>query len=165
MAIRSAWFEPHSAPSLDFADCIQLLHLWLQRIQPVWFWYWPFVMSMCRVFSCVVGRVCLIWPVCSLGKTLLAFALLHSILQGQICLSSFLIPVEVFSSSTTSWRDICLWISALSQRKCKMLQPVCLKSFSCLKRHKPSKNSNCSVQFCQVNCFGYFKCKELEHTP
>ena len=31
-------------------------------------------MSMCRVLSCVVGRVCLLWPVCSLGKTLLAFA-------------------------------------------------------------------------------------------
>ena len=42
--------------------------------------------SMCRVFSCVVGRGCLLWPACCLGKTLLAFALLHSILQGQICL-------------------------------------------------------------------------------
>ena len=36
-------------------------------------------MSMCRVFSCVVGRGCLLWPGRSLGKTLLAFALLHSI--------------------------------------------------------------------------------------
>ena len=43
-------------------------------------------MSMCRVFSFVVGRECLLWPVCSLGKTLLAFVLLHSVLQGQICL-------------------------------------------------------------------------------
>ena len=34
-------------------------------------------MSMCRVFSYVVGRGCLLWPVRSLGKTLLAFALLH----------------------------------------------------------------------------------------
>ena len=40
-------------------------------------------MSMCRVFSCVVGRGCLLWPVFSLGKTLLAFALLHFVLQGQ----------------------------------------------------------------------------------
>ena len=38
-------------------------------------------MSMYRVFSCVVGRGCLLWPVHFLGKTLLAFALLHSILQ------------------------------------------------------------------------------------
>ena len=43
-------------------------------------------MSMCRVFSCVVGRGCLLWPVHSVGKTLLAFALLHSVLQGWICL-------------------------------------------------------------------------------
>ena len=38
------------------------------------------------VFSYVVGRGCLLWSVCSLGRTLLAFALLHSVLQGQICL-------------------------------------------------------------------------------
>ena len=36
------------------------------------------VMSMCRVFSCVVGRGCLLWPVHFLGKTLVVFALLHS---------------------------------------------------------------------------------------
>ena len=35
------------------------------------------VMSMGRVFSCIVGRRCLLWLVCSLGKTLLAFDLLH----------------------------------------------------------------------------------------
>ena len=44
------------------------------------------VMSMCRVISCIVGRGCLLWPVCSLGKTLLAFALLHFVLQSQTCL-------------------------------------------------------------------------------
>ena len=43
-------------------------------------------MSMFRVFSCVVGRGCLLWPAHYLDKTLLAFALLHFILQGQICL-------------------------------------------------------------------------------
>ena len=37
------------------------------------------------VESCVVGSWCLLWPVCSFGKTLLAFALLHSEFQGQIC--------------------------------------------------------------------------------
>ena len=35
------------------------------------------MMSMYRVFSCVVGRGYLLWPVHSLGQTLLAFALLH----------------------------------------------------------------------------------------
>ena len=43
-------------------------------------------MSMCKVISCVVGRGCLVVPVCSLGKILLAYALLHSVLQGQIIL-------------------------------------------------------------------------------
>ena len=33
-----------------------------------------------------LGRGCLLWPVRSLGKTLLAFALLHSVLEGQSCL-------------------------------------------------------------------------------
>ena len=43
-------------------------------------------MSMCRVFSCVVGRGCFLWPVRTLGKTLLAFALLSFVLQDQSCL-------------------------------------------------------------------------------
>ena len=34
-------------------------------------------MSMNRVVSCIVGRGCLLWPVHSVGNTLLAFALLH----------------------------------------------------------------------------------------
>ena len=36
--------------------------------------------SPCVVFSYAVGRGCLLWPVHSLGKTVLAFALLHSVL-------------------------------------------------------------------------------------
>ena len=63
------------------------------------------VMSMCRVFSCVVGRGCLLWPVGSLGKTLLALALLHSVLQDQICL---LLQVSLDSlllhSSPLGWK-------------------------------------------------------------
>ena len=39
-----------------------------------------------RVVTCVVGRGCFLWPVHSLGKALLAFALLHFVLQGQTCL-------------------------------------------------------------------------------
>ena len=44
------------------------------------------VMSMCRVFFCIVRRWCFLWPVHSFGKTLLVFALLHSVIQGQIWL-------------------------------------------------------------------------------
>ena len=32
LAIRGSWSEPQSAPGLVFADCTELLHLWLQRI-------------------------------------------------------------------------------------------------------------------------------------
>ena len=32
LAVRSSWSEAQSAPGLVFADCIELLHLWLQRI-------------------------------------------------------------------------------------------------------------------------------------
>ena len=42
------------------------------------------MISMCRIVSCVVGRGRLLWPVRSLGKTLLAFALLHFVLKVQI---------------------------------------------------------------------------------
>ena len=42
----------------------------------------------------------------SLGKTLLAFALLHSVLQGQICLLLQVFPEEAMAphSSTFAWR-------------------------------------------------------------
>jgi len=41
------------------------------------------VMSMCRVIACVIGRRGLLSPVCSLGKTLLTYAQLHFVIQGQ----------------------------------------------------------------------------------
>ena len=57
------------------------------------------------VFSCVVGRGCLLWPVHSLSKTLLAFALLHFVLQGQSCLLlqlslDFCIPVPIMKRTS-----------------------------------------------------------------
>ena len=35
---------------------------------------------------CCWKKWCLLWPLCSLDKTLLAFALLHFVFQGQTCL-------------------------------------------------------------------------------
>ena len=54
-------------------------------------------MSMCRVFFCVVGRGCLVWPVCSLVKTLLAFARLHFIVWGQT-FPLLQVPLDFLSS-------------------------------------------------------------------
>ena len=67
-------------------------------------------MSMCRVFPCVAGRGCLLWPVCSLGKSLLAFALLHFVFQGQIYLltvynsySCFICLLDFLLAYVSSW--------------------------------------------------------------
>ena len=72
------------------------------------------MMSMCTVFSCVVGRGCLLWPVHSLGKTLLDFALLHFVLQGQICL---LLQVSfdllLLHSSPLWWKKYLFWVLVL----------------------------------------------------
>ena len=72
------------------------------------------VMSMCRVFSCVVRRGCLLWPVCSLGKTLLAFALLHFAHQGQIFLL-LQVPLDflLWHSSPLWWKGHLFWVLVL----------------------------------------------------
>ena len=85
-AIRSSWSEPQSGPGLVFVDCVQLLHLWLQKYNQSDLDIDHLVMSMCTVVTGVVGRRWLLWPLCPFGKTLVAFALLHFVLQGQICL-------------------------------------------------------------------------------
>ena len=62
-------------------------------------------MSMCRVFACVVGRGCLLWPVHFLGKTLLVFALLPSAFQGQICLLlQVFLDFLLFYSNLLQWK-------------------------------------------------------------
>ena len=75
--------------------CSRSCFCWLYRASPslaanniikIDFSVYHLVMSVCRVLSCLVGRGCSLWPVRSPGRTLLAFALLHSVLQGQICL-------------------------------------------------------------------------------
>ena len=71
-------------------------------------------MSMCRVFSCVVWRGCLLWPVRSLGKTLLAFALLHSVFQGQICLLlQVFLDFLFLHSSPLYWNGHVFWALVL----------------------------------------------------
>ena len=70
--------------------------------------------STCRVFSCVVGRGCLLWPVRSLGRTLLAFPLLRFVLQGQIFL---LLQVShdflLLHFSPLWWKGQLFWVLAL----------------------------------------------------
>ena len=72
-------------------------------------------MSMYRVFSIhVVGRECLLWPVHFLGKTLLVFALLHSVFQGQICLLlQVFLDFLLWHSSPLKWKWHTFWVLVL----------------------------------------------------
>ena len=58
--------------SLLWSDCIELSIFGCKEYNQFDFGVDHLVMSMCRVFSCVVGRGCLLWPVHYLGKTVLA---------------------------------------------------------------------------------------------
>ena len=49
--------EPQSAPGLVFANYIELLHLRCKEYNQSDFSIDHLVMSMCKVVSCVVGRV------------------------------------------------------------------------------------------------------------
>ena len=63
-----------ASPSLAAKNIINLILV-------LTIWWCPCVES-----SLVFGRGYLLWPVCSLGKTLLAFEMLHFVFQGQTCL-------------------------------------------------------------------------------
>ena len=68
------------------------------------------MMSVCSV----VGRGCLLWPVCSLDKTLLAFALLHFAVQGQTCLSlQISLDFLLLHSSPLWWKWHIFWVLVL----------------------------------------------------
>ena len=86
LAIKSSWSEPQLGLVFVFADCIEFSIFDCKEYNQSDFIIDHLVMSMCRFFSSVVGRGRLLWPVHSIGKTLLAFELLCFVLQGQICL-------------------------------------------------------------------------------
>ena len=69
---------------------------------------------MCRLIFCVVGRGCLLWPECSLGKILLAFALLHFVLQGQTwLLLQVSLDFLLLHSSPLWWKGHLFWVLVL----------------------------------------------------
>ena len=72
------------------------------------------VMSMCRVFSCVVETGCLLRPVHSLAKTLFAFALLHSAFQAQVCLLlQVFLNFLLLHSSPLKYKGHLFWVLVL----------------------------------------------------
>ena len=56
LAISVHVSEPQSALGLAFADCIELLHLGYKEYNQSAFNIDHLMTSMCKVFSCVVGR-------------------------------------------------------------------------------------------------------------
>ena len=110
LEIRSSWSEPQSAPSLVFANSV----FDCKEENQSDFGIDHLVMSLCRVFSYVVGRGCLLWPVHSLGKTLLAFALLHFVLQGQICpVLQVSLDFLLLHSRSLWWNEHCFLVLVL----------------------------------------------------
>ena len=91
-----------ASPSLAAKNIINLISV-------LTIWWCPSV-----VFSCVVRRGCLLWIVHSLGKTLLAFALLHSVPQGQICLLLQVFPdYLLLHPSPLQWKGHLFWVLVL----------------------------------------------------
>ena len=91
LAIRSSWSEPQSAPGLVFADCIELLHLWLQRIELVWFWF-------CHLY--LMG-ICLDWfSITSWQLWYLLVSLFHKLFtyifyQAMMIMCQYIISLQV----------------------------------------------------------------------
>jgi len=89
-------------PSLAAKNIINLISV-------LTMWWCP-----CVVFFCVVGRGCLLWPMRSLNKTLLAFALLHFVLQGQTCLLlQVFLDFLLLHSSPIWWKGYLFWVLVL----------------------------------------------------
>ena len=65
-------------------------------------------MSTCSIISCVVGRGCLLWPVHSLDKTLLAFALLNFVLLMPIFPVTPGVSLFLKKINLVNWRLITL---------------------------------------------------------
>ena len=92
-------------------------------------------MAMCRVFSCVIGRGYLLWTVHSLGKILLAFALLHFGLQGQAFLLLWVsLDFLLLHSSLLWWKGQVFLLLVLeglvSLHRTVQLQPLRTTSWS-----------------------------------
>ena len=91
-----------ASPSLAAKNIINLI-----LVLTIWW-------CLCVVFSCVVGRGCLLWPVHFLGRTLLAFALLHSVLQGWTCLLlQVFFDFLLLHSSPLWWKEHLFWVLVL----------------------------------------------------
>ena len=79
------------------------------------------VIFLCTVITCVVGKGCLQWPMCSLDKILLTFALLHCVPQGKLaCYSRYLLTTHFCNQIHYDERSIfCVCVCVSSRRCCR----------------------------------------------
>ena len=110
LAVRSSWSEPQSAPGVIFADCIRAFPSLAAKniislILVLTIWWCP-----CVEASLVLqeGGVC--YDQCVLGKTLLAFALLHSVLKVQTYLLLHVSLDFLLLHSSPLWWDLPWWL-------------------------------------------------------
>ena len=104
LAIRSSWSELQSAPGLVFADCIELLYLWLQK-------------NIINLISVLTNWWC---PCVELSLVLLEFAMI-SVFSWQnsvsLCLTSFCTPRPNFPvTSSISWLPTFAFLSPVMKR-------------------------------------------------
>ena len=103
MAIRNSWSKPHSALSVAFADCIELLHLWLQIMQ-IWFAYWPKTFMLVLVTQSSP-------TLCDPMNYIPPGSSIHGILQARVrdwvCLRF---------CTGSSWSRDCTWVSRIAGR-------------------------------------------------
>ena len=83
-----------AAPSLTAKDIINLISILTRYL----------LMPMCSVISCVVRRGCLLWLVCSFGKTV-------SLCPASFCTPRSNVPVTPVLSwiPTFAWKELLLW--------------------------------------------------------
>ena len=76
-------------------------------------------MAICKVVSCCVGQGYLLWPMNSLGKTLLAFPPLHFVLQAQTSLTPGISWEPTLHFSPLWWKVYLLGVNP--RRSCRFL--------------------------------------------
>ena len=111
LAIRSSWSEPHSVPGLVFADCIELLHLWLEKniinlMSVLTIWWCTSVESSLALLE---EGVCYDQHIL-LAKLCYFFTLLHFVLQDQICLLLKISLIFLLLLSSPQWRKAHLFL-------------------------------------------------------
>ena len=148
-------------PSLDAKNIINLILI-------LTVWWCPYV-----VISCAVGRGCLLWPACSPGKTLLAFAMLHfysktkpTCYSRYLFTSYFCIPVTTNKASGGDGIPTEL-LQVLKDDAVKVLHSICppnleksavATGLEKVRFHSNPKEGQCQRMFKLLHNGTYFTC-------